>query len=217
MTNNHRALALIRRESSDLNVYEAWLYHLPTIRSKSIGIHSTKYMLQYEADQSKEFPTKEITGSDIQDALATPGLEVMVYYLNKDDPVPEVSAKPKIEFLELDVQPSQGQAPSPVSPWPGILPWPNFPNRPGRHRQLPPILDPISNDPGKLQCLSMIDANYQNWLASVAPYVVFDQGAKEETVKAPPLDADTRQLYQEIADEFVIGCDHAALKLGIKS
>jgi predicted P-loop ATPase/GTPase len=60
MTNNPRALAVIQRVSPSLNFYEAWLHHRPTIRSKGVGIRSTKDLLQYEANESAQFPTNEI-------------------------------------------------------------------------------------------------------------------------------------------------------------
>jgi hypothetical protein len=205
MTKVPRALALIRRMANIENLYEAWLYHSPAIRSLGIGVRQTKDLLQSTANGSKEFPIREVSPADIEKALATKGREVMIYYLTQGEPT-RAMPEPRESDDVLDYEGETGTvAPLPVPP-PDVIvsPIPPLPPLP----PLPPILEPpdMATDE-RLACISMIDAEYQRMLARV----LVPEPKVEVVPWSPSASRDAKiraESYKKITTQFASSCDY---------
>jgi hypothetical protein len=132
----------------------------------------------------------------------------MIYFVIKNDPVSGEHRPFQVEIQNIEVK---------DSPAPRIEPKPVPPLEIPRRRPLPPILEPpIESIHGKLLCLSMMDAEYQNMLAALVPKIAIQEKLEVEKIESLFNDAGATKFYQEIADEFAIACNYAANVVHIK-
>jgi hypothetical protein len=85
-----KTLAVIRRAqeaSSALpyEVYDAWLFYDSSIRARQFDIKTVKEDLQRRVNATDEFPTNEISPSDVINALQIAGSGGMVFEITKGD------------------------------------------------------------------------------------------------------------------------------------